>query len=72
MEKKIVTTLSNDYSKALVELAEFIDTINYKGHMYPDGADKRDFVGYWQPLDFFYRLQGYAEEARRVASGSST
>ncbi len=65
-------SLSDEPNKALIELANFIDTMNLPGHQYPDGADKREFTGYWQPIEYFYELQGYASEARRVANHSST
>lgn len=64
--------LSDDPAKALLEIAEFIDSMELTGHRYPDGADKRAFAGYWQPVIFFYSLQGIAHEARRVAGQSST
>ncbi len=64
-------TLSDDPSKALSEIADFIDAMEIKGREYPDGVDKRACIGWWQPVDFFYHLQGIAHEARRVAGQSS-
>lgn len=65
-------SLPDDPRKALIELADFINTMTRASHRYPDGADKREFTGYWQSIEYFYKLQGYAHEARRVANHSST
>lgn len=59
--------LSDDPSQALAEIADFIDAISLKGREYPEGVDIRACAGWWQPVDFFYALQGIGHEARRVA-----
>lgn len=60
-------TLPNDPAEALVKIAEFIDAIKLSGHEYPPGIDKRACEGWWQPVHFFYHLQGIAHEARLVS-----
>lgn len=65
-------SLPNDPAKALVKIADFIDHIKLTGQEYPPGCDKRAVDGWWQPVDFFYALQGIAHEARRVADQSSS
>lgn len=60
--------LPNNPYEALAKIADFLDSAQYDDdHMFPPDANKREFTGYWQSVDFFYDLQGHAYEARRVA-----
>lgn len=63
--KRIV--LSKDPEEALQQIAEFIDTkMIRKGRMYPDNADKREFLGYWQDIKFHLNLQAISHQIKEM------
>ena len=64
MKKENHITLPDDPIEALHVISSFINkNMELKGHRYPDGADKKSFVGYWQDVNFFYNLKAIAHYA---------
>ena len=64
--------LSDAPCEALLQIAEHIGKPpKFSEHVYPDGADKREFIGFWQPVEYYRKLQNIAYEARRVAGQGS-
>jgi len=72
MEKTKHFILPNDPVEALHKIADFLDeNMKLKGCRYPDNSDKKSFIGYWQPIEFFYDLQAIAHYARKFESSAS-
>ena len=64
--------LSDNPYVALKEVADFIKTMDLGAeYLFPIASDKREFEGYWQPIEYFHGLMGYAYEAQRISSLSS-
>lgn len=65
--------LSADPVEALRQIADVIDAMELgEEQRYPAGADKRAFIGYWQPIGFFQDLRAIAHYSREIADQSST